>query len=164
MKALLMTGLLIAISSSAVAEQYIFPAEGQSHEQQEQDEYTCHKWAVDETGFNPMNASTSTSSEYTSAPTNTSATPGSGMRGAVAGGVAGAVIADIGDNDTDHGAQRGAAIGLVSARRHSRRSNEQAAQQQQAQQQQTQSYSDAEEDNYFNANEACLEAKGYSVK
>jgi hypothetical protein len=33
---------------------YIYPAEGQSEQQQADDRYDCHRWAVDETGYDPI--------------------------------------------------------------------------------------------------------------
>ena len=32
--------------SSAFAQQYVYPAKGQSANQQKKDEYECHQWAV----------------------------------------------------------------------------------------------------------------------
>ena len=33
---------------------YVYPAEGQSEQQQADDRYECHRWAVDETGYDPI--------------------------------------------------------------------------------------------------------------
>lgn len=35
---------------------YVYPREGQSPEQQDRDRYECHRWAVDQTGFDPSAA------------------------------------------------------------------------------------------------------------
>jgi len=32
---------------------YVYPKQGQSPDQQAQDRYECHRWAVDQTGFDP---------------------------------------------------------------------------------------------------------------
>ena len=32
----------------------VYPADGQNQDQQEFDEYQCYGWAVDESGFDPM--------------------------------------------------------------------------------------------------------------
>ena len=32
---------------------YIYPKEGQSKEQQATDRYECHRWALEQTGFDP---------------------------------------------------------------------------------------------------------------
>jgi hypothetical protein len=37
---------------------YVYPARGQSAEQQASDEYECHRWAVGQTGFDPTAAAT----------------------------------------------------------------------------------------------------------
>ena len=39
---------------------YIYPRNGQSAEKQASDEYDCHKWAVGQTGFDPVNATLGT--------------------------------------------------------------------------------------------------------
>ena len=49
--------LLIAVFVTEPAleqELIIFPAEGQSNEQMEQDKYSCYQWAKQQTGFDPM--------------------------------------------------------------------------------------------------------------
>jgi hypothetical protein len=33
---------------------YIYPAQGQSEQQQADDRYDCHRWAVDETDYDPL--------------------------------------------------------------------------------------------------------------
>lgn len=33
---------------------YIYPAQGQSEQEQADDRYDCHRWAVDETGYDPL--------------------------------------------------------------------------------------------------------------
>ena len=33
---------------------YVYPAQGQSEQQQADDRYECHRWAVDETGYDPI--------------------------------------------------------------------------------------------------------------
>jgi hypothetical protein len=32
---------------------FIYPREGQSEKQQAEDQYQCHRWAVEKTGFDP---------------------------------------------------------------------------------------------------------------
>ena len=154
-------------ANTTYAQQYIFPEKGQSKEQQQQDEYSCHTWAVGETGYDPTKPQTQATPPPAAAPVQQGATRGSGGRGAISGAAAGAIIAGIGDNDVSNGAAKGAAIGAIAARRQSRRANEQAAQQQEAQQQQAaqqvQQASSEQIANYTKARSVCLEAKGYSV-
>jgi hypothetical protein len=39
--------------SPAAEDIYVYPREGQSQAQTDADRYECHRWAVDETGFDP---------------------------------------------------------------------------------------------------------------
>ncbi|WP_076416611.1 glycine zipper domain-containing protein [Shewanella sp. UCD-KL12] len=184
LSALAISGLALCFSTAVNAEQYIFPEDGQSKEQQSIDKQSCHAWAVEETGFDPENPQVAESISY-AAPTSTTQSveqgsdSGSGMRGAMAGAAAGAVIAEIGDEDRSDAAATGAAVGAIAGRRQSRRSNAQAAEQQaQAEQNAAQQQAQAQAaenqsvqlantqgtENYLKASSACLEAKGYSVK
>ena len=49
----LVFGLSAALMSQAVAQQYVYPAKGQSAQQQKSDEAACYTWAVEQTGFDP---------------------------------------------------------------------------------------------------------------
>jgi hypothetical protein len=144
--ALLATGVAVA------QQQYVYPAKGQSPEQQKKDESECYGWAVKQTGFDP--AKPPPPAPASKPPTTaTGTTPGAGARGAARGAVVGEIVAD------DAGA--GAAAGAVAARSQSRRQNA-AAQQQAAQQQQA---ATAQQQQAFaKARAACLEGKGYTVK
>ena len=44
------------VATAALAQQYVYPAKGQSAEQQKKDEYECHQWAVKQTGFDQTKA------------------------------------------------------------------------------------------------------------
>jgi len=51
------SALVLGLSiQSALAQQYVYPKEGQSPQQQQQDEYACYQWAVQQTGFDPSKA------------------------------------------------------------------------------------------------------------
>lgn len=143
--------LAASFASPAVAQQYVYPAKGQTPEKQKTDEGTCHTWAIQQTGFDP--AKPPAPSPAKPPTTATGATPGAGARGAVKGAVVGEIVSD------DAGA--GAAAGAVAARGQSRRQNAAAAksttQQQQAALQQQQA-------GFAKARAACLEGKGYAVK
>jgi hypothetical protein len=41
------------VQAPASNELFIYPKNGQSAEQQSQDRYDCHRWAVDNSGFDP---------------------------------------------------------------------------------------------------------------
>jgi hypothetical protein len=150
-RASLATALLFA-ACGAFAQQYVFPAKGQSADQQKKDEASCHQWAVTNSKYDPANPPPPP--QAAKPPTTaTGTTPGAGLKGAAAGAVVGEVA---GGN-----ASSGAAAGAVVARSASRRKNAAAAeqgQQQAAQQQQAGMAS------YQKARAACLEGKGYTVK
>jgi hypothetical protein len=135
----------------AIAQQYVYPAKGQSPEQQKKDEAECNKWAVGQTGVDP-----SKPQQQAAAPakptTPTGTTPGAGARGAARGAVIGGIAGDAG---------AGAAAGAVAGRGQSRRDNRNQQQQAAAQQQQAQSSQNAA---YSKARAACLEGRGYTVK
>lgn len=134
------------LASQAFAQQYAYPAKGQSPEQQKKDESACYQWAVQQTGFDPAKPPPAAAAPPTTA---TGTTPGAGARGAVRGAVVGEVVSG------DAGA--GAAVGAAAARGQSRRQNTATAQQQSSATQQQQSA-------FAKARAACLEGKGYTVK
>jgi hypothetical protein len=139
--------------SGAHAQQFVYPAKGQSPEQQKKDEYDCHQWAVNQTGVDPTKPQQQAAAPATPPTTATGTTPGAGARGAARGAVVGEIVGG------DAGA--GAAAGAVAGRSQSRRQNA-AAQQQSAQQQQQ--ATGAQQASYGKARAACLEGRGYSVK
>lgn len=140
------------LASSVYAQQFVYPAKGQSPEQQKKDEAQCHTWAVEQSKYDPTKPSPETAAAKPPT-TATGSTPGAGVRGAARGAVVGEVVGG------DAGA--GAAAGAVAARSQSRRQNAaQAQQQQQAATQQQQ----AGMAGYQKARAACLEGRGYTVK
>lgn len=162
--------LFLNITPSVHAQEFIFPKNGQSAEQQQQDEYSCHSWAVSQTGVNPTKAPvvvSTTPVQPIKAPTQKSAPPG---RSVIGGAAAGALIAEIGDNDVSNGAAKGAAVGIISNRRQARANAMKAAEQQKAAQQSAQQQTEKAQQlsteqlsNYNKAKNVCLDAKGYSV-
>ena len=135
----------VALVGSASAQQYVYPAKGQTPEKQKSDEAACYSWAVQQTGFDPAKAPPPQAAAPTTA---TGTTAGAGARGAAKGAVVGGIVGDAGT---------GAAVGATAARNQSRKQN--AAQQQQqagASQQQQQAFG--------KARAACLEGKGYTIK
>lgn len=142
----------VMLASGAIAAQYVYPAKGQSPEQQKKDEGACHTWAVEQSKYDPAKPPPPPPAPATNT-TATGSTKGAGARGAARGAVVGEVVAD------DPGA--GAAVGATAARGQSRRQNQQQQQQAAAQQQQTQNSGQAA---YASARQACLEGKGYTVK
>ena len=93
------------LSSLAAAQQYVYPAKGQSPSQQKSDESACYTWAVQQTGVDPAKPAPQAAQPATTA---TGTAPGAGAGGAVRGAVVGEVVGG------DAGA--GAAAGAVAAR------------------------------------------------
>ena len=144
--------LSFAFIASAGAQQFVYPAKGQSPEQQKNDEAACYSWAVEQTGFDPA-APAPTQAAPAPATTATGTTPGAGVRGAARGALLGNAISD------DPGT--GAAVGAVAARGQSRRQNANAAKQTQQQQQ---ANTQQQQVSFGKARTACLEGRGYTVK
>ena len=147
-----MFALTAAMICDAGAQQYVYPAKGQSPQQQKSDEAACYSWAVQQTGFDP--AKPPPPQQAATPPTTaTGTTPGAGVRGAARGAVVGEVVS--GD------ASSGAKVGAVAARGQSRRQNAAAAGQAQQQQQ---TASGQQQAAFAKARGACLEGRGYTVK
>ncbi len=133
---------------------YIFPAKGQSQEQQETDETECYKWAVQQSGVDPLNPPKVEAAQVQTGP------DGSAVVGAARGAAAGAAIGAIA-GDTGKGAAIGAVAGGLRGRRASRAG--QAAAKKESQQ--TAVNTEAElMNNFKKAYTVCLEGKGYTVK
>ena len=152
-RAILPVCFMAAVFTASVSAQtFVYPAKGQSPDQQKKDEGECYTWAVQQSKYDPANPPPAAAAP----PPNTTATgttTGAGARGAARGAVVGEIVADD--------ASTGAAVGAAAARGQSRRQNQQTAQQQQqAGAQQNQAGMSA----YNKARAACLEGRGYSVK
>jgi len=103
----LILALTAALAFGAAAQQYVYPAKGQSPQQQKSDEAACYTWAVQQTGFDPAKAPPQQAAAKP--PTTATGTPpGAGVRGAARGAVVGEVVGG------DAGA--GAAAGAAAAR------------------------------------------------
>ena len=151
-KAAVIAACAALLAGTALAQQIVYPAKGQSPDKQKKDEYECHQWAVQQTGYDPTKAAPPAAAPKP-ATTATGTTPGAGVRGAARGAVVGEVVGG------DAGA--GAAAGAAVARSSSRKQNAAQAQQSQQSAQQAQSSQQA---TYGKARAACLEGRGYTVK
>lgn len=151
--------LTLLLAMPAVAQTYVYPAKGQSAEQQKKDEAECYTWAVGQTGFDP--AKPPPAATATAAPPPPPPKP-SGAR--IKGAAAGATVAAITDHDTGDAAVAGAVAGGVAQRGAKRQAGQQqaAAQQQAAQQQATQQQNQTA--SFNKARSACLEGRGYTIK
>ncbi len=136
----------------------VYPAQGQSKEQQEKDEFECYRWARDQSGFDPMQRPTATEP-----PPREEAKEGGVARGAARGAVAGLAVGAIA-GDAGKGAAIGAAGGgLVGGmRRRDQRAREEQKKEQWANEQ-VANY-ERNRGSYNRAYSACLEGRGYSVK
>jgi len=139
----------------------IYPAQGQTPEQQKLDEEACTQWAEAQTGLKLQAGTVNTDSAAQAAQQQAAqATQGAAVAGAARGAVAGVAIGAIA-GDAGTGAAIGAAAGAMAGRRARRHAVSQAGQQgaEQAQAQNQQAI-----DTFKKAAGACLEGRGYSVK
>jgi len=157
MKMALIVATVTSVGLPAVAQQqmYFYPARGQSQYQQNDDEGQCHMWAVQQTGYNPFQASGNQGygGQGYGAPL-----AGGMFRGAMGGAALGAVGGAIG-GDAGKGAAIGAGVGMLFGgwRRHREMEEMQQQQQQMAYQ------SEQRNSNYQHALAACMTGRGYSV-
>lgn len=140
----------------------IYPAKGQSKEQQQKDKGECYAWAMDETGFDPANTPAPQQTVTTALPqekvVGSGAAVRGGARGAAVGAVTGAIMGDAGKGAAA-GAAGGALIGTMRRRQEvknaptteSHTNPEYTAYQQQR-------------DKFNKAVKACMGARGYSIE
>src|SRR5258705_11906574 len=83
--------VILAIPAPGAAQPYVYPARGQSPQQQEFDRGQCYSWAVQQSGFDPANPQV-----YTGPPPTVGAPQGGLFRGAAGGAAMGAVGGAIG--------------------------------------------------------------------
>jgi len=106
------------LSSAAQAEVFVYPKPGQSQEAFESDQYACHNWAAQQSGFNPA------------APPQAAAAPPPQQGGAVRGAARGAAVGAVGGaiaGDAGKGAAVGAAVGGTGGAMRQNRNNREAA-------------------------------------
>lgn len=146
----------------------VFPAKGQTPQQQARDEGECYAWSKGQTGVDPMAPPPATAQSATQPAQSKPAADGSRIRGAARGAAAGAIIGEVADDDAGKGAAIGATAGVVAGGRQSRKNQqaaaEQAAKQQQQATQQAQAANQQQLDLFKKGFAACLEPKGYTVK
>lgn len=128
---------------------YVYPAHGQTYEQQQQDQFQCYEFGKNETGFDPMAAPPPPPPQQKRA---------GFFGGAFAGALLGVAVGAIAGNAGEGAAIGAASGGLFGGMRSAQARN----QQQQSQQQQTQMLA-TERSNYNRAYSACLEGRGYTV-
>lgn len=132
----------------------VFPANGQTRQQQKEDEFECYKWGMERSGVDPLNLPKVQAAPVPSGPTG--AAVGGAARGAAAGLAIGAVAGNAG---------RGAAIGATAGAIGGRRAGQQAQAQQRQQSQANAANREREIwDSFVKAFAACMQGKGYTVK
>ena len=147
---LIVIGVLFAAQeASAGVEVFVYPGKGQTKDQQEQDEFSCYKWAKEQTGFDPNQ------------PQQQAAAPppqGGAAKGAAKGAAIGAIGGAIG-GDAGKGAAIGAGVGAAGGAMRRR----QAEQQHAATQEKAKQAYNAEVSDYKRAFSGCMTARGYTV-
>ena len=139
---------------------YIYPAKGQSPEQQQADEAACTDWAEAQTGLTLQAGSVDTQAAADQAQQQAAnATQGAAVAGAARGALAGVAIGAIA-GDAGTGAAIGAVAGGIGGRR-AKKSVEAGAAQQGAAQAQAQN--DQAIASFKQAAGACLSGRGYTV-
>lgn len=143
-----------SVSIAKSLDLYVFPNEGQDQATQSNDEGYCYKWAVEQTGYDPINP-TQVQAEQVDRSADGSMVRG-GARGAAAGAAIGAIAGDAG---------KGAAIGAVAGGLRGRRAKKVGDE---IEQQQNVAEANVSEqamlDDYKKAFMVCMEAKGYTIK
>lgn len=133
---------------------HVFPSNNQDQAQQDADEAECYKWAINQTGYDPINPTVVQSDQVDTSADGTAVR--SSARGAAGGAAVGAIAGDAG---------KGAAIGAtVGGARGIGAKKGGDAQKQQANDQAAANASADLAADYNKAFAVCLEGKGYSVK
>ena len=140
---------LCTLASVSAADIFVYPKPGQSQQQFQQDQFDCHGWAKQQTGFDPAQ------------PTMVAAPPpqqGGMLRGAAGGAALGAVGGAIG-GDAGKGAAIGAGVGAAAGLIRQNRNNRQSAEA--TRQAQTQQQAGLQQ--YEGAYATCLQGRGYQA-
>lgn len=164
--------LLLPGHTFAAQDIYVYPTQGQSSEQLGKDRYECHRWAVTETGYDPMRIADMEPPRVVRVPVPENRAQGATAAGAVTGAVAGGVI---GAGSHHHGGGEGVVIGAVlgtivgaamedKGEREARAQADAAAQQQADKLARNRAERSLLRANYHRALSACLEGRGYTVR
>jgi hypothetical protein len=133
---------------------YVFPAKNQTKQTQKVDEFECYKWAVEQSGIDPLNLPKVEAAPVQSGPT------GGAVKGAAKGAVAGAAIGAVAGD-----AGKGAAIGATAGGMKGVSKGKQAQSQQNQQAQATAAKTeDQMKQDFQKAFSVCIEGKGYTIK
>ena len=150
---ILMLCAVLALAAYA-EEMFIYPNDGQDHEQQEKDRFECYSWAKNHSGFDPMSLP-----EASTPPPSESKKSGGVVKGAAGGAIVGAIV-----GDSSKYAKRGAAAGaLIGGARQSSKNQEIEKNRKDWERQQAAEYANSR-NNYNRAFSACMEGRKYTVK
>jgi hypothetical protein len=137
----------------------VYPAGGQTPEQQARDEQACYAWAQQQVG--PVTGAPDADSAAQAGKAKAdSAAQGAGAKGAAGGAAGGALIGGVA-GDAGKGAGIGAITGTLRARRAKREAEQQAAQSARTQ---AQAQGSQQAGNFRKAMVACLQGRGYTVQ
>jgi outer membrane lipoprotein SlyB len=148
----------VAVAVPPAPKIYAYPAQGQSPEQQDRDQYECHNWAVQQTGVDPSRAN-----GYAQVQVQSSGPPpgANTAAGAIGGAIIGSIIA--GPRNAGFGALFGGATGAVVGSSVDANNQAVAAQQNQAQINRAVADDQNRVQSYRRAISACLQGRGYTV-
>jgi hypothetical protein len=149
--------LILAAPAALAQDIFIYPAKGQSAEQQEKDKFDCYKWAKEQTGFDPM-----ARPDVAAAPTEPPPQTGGAARGAARGAAVGAVGGAIG-GDAGKGAAVGAGVGAVAGGARKRQAHREYEAKQEAAEQQAKQIYTQDRESWERAAKTCLQGRGYTV-
>jgi hypothetical protein len=147
-----LVSLALTVPAAAAQQPIVYPAKGQSAEQQKKDDAECYAWAKQTTGIDPAVVASSPPPQDTGPATG----GGQRVRGAARGALGGAAIGAIA-GDAGQGAGVGAVVGTMAGGR-------QARQQQAAQNQQSVAQQQELINTHYRAFSACMEGRGYTIK
>ncbi|MDH4015005.1 MAG: hypothetical protein OEU33_13270 [Chromatiales bacterium] len=149
-----LTSLIVFLALTSFAhgqELFVFPNEGQSQDQQDQDEFQCQRDARDRTGFDPM----AVPKASTAPPKQEGGVVGGAARGALLGGAVGAVTGNT-KKGLRAGAAGGGLIGGMKRAESNQRQDDWARRESENYQRQR--------SNWNRAFIACMEARNYTVR
>ena len=147
-----LVSLALTVPAAAAQQPIVYPAKGQSAQQQKKDDAECYAWAKQTTGIDPAVVASSPPPQDTGPATG----GGQRVRGAARGALGGAAIGAIA-GDAGTGAGVGAVVGTMAGGR-------QARQQQAAQNQQSVAQQQELINTHYRAFGACMEGRGYTIK
>jgi hypothetical protein len=138
----------------------VFPAKGQSAQQQEAEEFECLKWGADQAGVTGSSMKDPKAAGQAAAAHVDTAATGAAVKGAAKGAAVGAIFGSISGN-AGTGAAYGAAGGALAGRAAKKEAKANAAAQAE---QKAAAENKAKLDAVKKGMTVCLESKGYTVK